>query len=202
MQLMRLDLWHRTVFGVQSVTTAVVCAFTMAAAPGAEAGTFNVFSDHNGSCSIADTQAGSISVYVYHRSPPFDLGVTGSAFRIGSGGGFTGVLMSAVFDPTFWVVGDISQGVAVSYGGCSNDEFILVAIATYSVSGSSTACSYVEVLPFSDGGSVETYNCDMAMEPATATTRLIVNYESSCGPLTCVLSTQSTTWGSIKALYR
>jgi hypothetical protein len=166
------------------------------------AGAFGVYSNQGGDCTIADVQAGAISVYVYHRSPQFDLGVTGSAFRLSPGGGFTGVFESVSYDPRYLVVGDITQGVAVSYGSCLNDVNVLVAVATYQVFGTSAGCSYLEVLPFEDGGVVETYSCDLTMEPATGSEPLIVNYGTNCGPLWCVVGVQESTWGRIKALYR
>ena len=166
------------------------------------AGTFSVYRDQDGNCSISDAQAGSISVYVYHRSPPWDLGVTGSAFRLGSGGGFTGVFESVNYGPGYLTLGDITQGVEVAYGSCLNDGSILVAVVTYTVFGTSAACSYLEVLPFGDGGVVETYRCNDTMDPAPVNSPLIVNHEAGCGPLSCVVGVQESTWGSIKAMYR
>jgi hypothetical protein len=177
-------------------------ALCSAVAPPADAGVFSVYSDSGGLCSVDDTQPGTIDVYVFHRTPGWEVGVTGSAFRLGAGGGFSGILQSVVFDTSFLVVGDIAEGVMVSYAGCVDGENILVATVTYAVSGTSAACSYIEVLPFTDGGAIEIYNCDFVMEPATASTRLIVNWYTGCGPLGCVTGTRETTWGAVKALYR
>jgi hypothetical protein len=140
-----------------------------------------------------------MDVYVYHRG---NANVTGSAFRIGSGGGFTGEFVSVTFGAGFLVQGNIEEGVAVAYDGCVNGWSLHVATITYAVFGTSQSCSYLEILPYTEGGAIETYGCDFVMEPATGNTRLIVNHEPSCGPLWCVLSTEATTWGKVKALYR
>jgi len=191
-----------TVLSLRAATAAFALAlvWTMGTLP-AKAGVFSVYSDQNGSCYVADTQPGLISIYIYYRSPLFDVGVTGSAFRLGSGGGFSGMLSSVDFRPDFLVLGEIDQGVLVSYGGCLNDRSLLVATVSFSVFGTSASCSHLEVLPYSAGGVVETYRCDGTMEPAPST-RLVVNYEVSCGSLWCVTETEKATWGSIKALYR
>jgi hypothetical protein len=122
------------------------------------------------------------------------------AFRLGSGGGFTGVLESVSYNPSYLVIGDIAEGVFIHYFECLLGD-VLVATVTYTVLGTSAACSYVEILPAADNDVIETYDCDMNVEPVTGYP-LIVNFQPGCGHLWCVLGVQESTWGSIKALYR
>lgn len=162
-------------------------------------GVFSSYSDQTGSCSVTDTRPGSIIAYIVHRSPAFDLGVTGAAFRLGAGDGFSGVLES--FSSNFLFIGDLIQGIQLSYSGCLNDTEILIGVATFMAFGTSTPCSYIRVLPFTDNGVVEAYRCDFSMEPAVSTP-LVVNHHPGCGPLWCILGVETSTWGSIKAMYR
>jgi hypothetical protein len=153
----------------------------------------------DGGCTVADTQPGTITAYVFQGS--WSEGWTGSYFRLGTGGGFTGVITS-VSHGGFLFQGDISEGVEVSYGGCTTAGWMLVATATYTVFGTSEPCSYIRVLPPVGKDVIETYNCDYEMEPAGVAGDLIVNYQRSCGDLWCELSTEQRTWGAVKALYR
>ncbi len=167
-------------------------------APSGHAGVIGVYEDPSGSCMVADTQPSAITAYVIHRTPPWELGVVGSAFRLVAGGGFSGTLISSDF-MTFLTLGDLATGVEVAYGGCVNDQSVLVVRATYQLFGNSPGCSYLAVQAHPASGTVEIWDCGHTMEPASATSSLVFNADASCQ---CgVLPITTSTWGTIKALY-
>jgi len=125
----------------------------------------------------------------------------GAYFRIGAGGGFTGVLVEETWASPTIHLGNVTDGALVNYGACRPDRFEIVRL-TYQVYGTSPPCSYLEVLPYPGDSSVLVVTCaggEVATKPWGP---LWVNYTPQCGAAWCVLATESSSWGKIKALYR
>jgi hypothetical protein len=153
-----------------------------------------------GFCDIADAQPGLATVSVVMRFS--DTPTIGAAFRIGSGGGFAGVLVSEDY-PDSWY-GNVTDGVQVGWRFCrdSRPPFELVRL-TYQLDGTSAPCSFLEVLPYPGQSSILAQDCNGDVFPARTSGYMWINWEPSCGHQWCsILATEPTTWGRVKALYR
>ena len=154
----------------------------------------------DGDCIVGDTHAGSISVSVASYASSLTPEALGAYFRIGSGGGFTGVLVGERWGATFHL-GNVTDGAIVAYEQCQPGRFEIVRL-TYQVYGTSPPCSYLEVLPHPDYSSVIALTCAGGAVETKPWGPLWVNYAPQCGAAWCVLATESSSWGKIKALYR
>jgi hypothetical protein len=132
----------------------------------------------------------------------FSIPTTGVIFSIGVSEGFTGTLVSYEYGPEVSGVGNPSDGFGILYNGGCSQPFLLLARLTYQLFGSSSPCSTIEVLPYPGYSSVMASDC--TFEPVV-TARIagpvIVNPNGTC-PDYCFVSTERSTWGRIKALYR
>jgi hypothetical protein len=73
---------------------------------------------------------------------------------------------------------------------------------TYQVVGTSAPCATLEVVPYPGEDYLRAWDCSGNAVEARTFGPLWVNYIPSCGSLWCVLATEETTWGRVKALYR
>jgi hypothetical protein len=151
-------------------------------------------------CKVDDLQPGFITVNVVLNGG--SIPVSGVRFRIGSSAGFTGVLVSANYNG--WsVFGNVDMGAEVAFNGCLHTYGGLVIVElTYQVFGTSTPCSVLEVLPRPGDESIEVGDCYFNIIPTRTLGPMFVNLNPSCGDVWCVLATEPTTWGRVKALYR
>jgi hypothetical protein len=168
------------------------------------AGRIYLFADPYPSlCEVVDAGPGTVNVYVFHVPSSAVPAFSGSAFKLGSSEGFTGVFQSVEYPGDLFAYGDIvGGGVAVGYFLCRFESF-LIATVTYTTFGTSADCSSIMVLPYDESGIVEVVSCDGGATPALVAGRMVVNPTFSCWD-ECGLSvpTRETTWGAVKALYR
>lgn len=140
-----------------------------------------------------DTAPGLLKVYVVHE---YTTGATSSAFRIVGSPGFTGTWVSDS-SPFSAILGATPTGVYMSYAKCIASPTLIFEI-TYALAGTSSTCSFLEVVNHPDLPFIMTPNCS-ADEPGPAHGgKLLVNPDSSCS----TVATQQSTWGRIKSLYR
>jgi hypothetical protein len=106
-------------------------------------------------------------------------------------------------DPITWY-GNVTDGVAVGWGRCVDTEFggFEIVRLTYQLYGTSARCSFLEVLPYPGFQSILALDCNYDLLPARTGGYMWVNYNRGCGSLWCILATEPTTWGKVKALYR
>lgn len=161
-----------------------------------QTGYIGVYADPGGSdCSLFDTGAGPVNVYVVHQATS---GAAASEWRLASGGDFAMTYVGETWSTA--AIGDTQTGVTVSYGSCLGAPIALCTV-TYVSSGLSGACAYLEVVadPSSVSGSIEVVDCNSHRSSASGG-RLYVNPDGSCqcGHANSVLSTD---WGRIKAMF-
>jgi hypothetical protein len=149
-------------------------------------------------CDYWDLNPGFLQVYAVHKSTP---GVTASRWMIRTGGGFTGLYNGEIIEVSAYS-GSTQTGLMAVYIACQAAD-IHVATVEYYCLGTSPSCAYIEVAadPRVSSGRIEINDCE-EITHYVETSRIIVNnFQGACGP--CATSpTKSTTWGSIKTLYR
>ena len=164
----------------------------------AQVGQIDLHGDANAfSCSINDIGTGPITVYVFHN---LTGGSQASRFRISTSASFTGVYVSEQFPPSFIAVGELATGVIISYSTCLTGSFAIAAIH-FVGSGTSLPCSYLEVEPAPGRDAIEVADCVNGINTTATHGRLYVNPDLGCEEW-CILATEGSTWGKIKALYR
>jgi hypothetical protein len=166
-------------------------------------GLLHLYSEYNGStCFAVDRSPGTLTVYVYHDAIGPD-GAAGSYFRIVTGGGFTGEYLSESYG-SHATLGSMRDGIHVIYDGACLDGPVWVAQISYTTYGTSPSCSYVAIVAHPDAasGMIEVDDCNYALHATPVSElRLMINWGWSCQPW-CIVATEETTWGKVKALYR
>jgi hypothetical protein len=193
-------MWRASVTCVFAIL--VIAASTESSAQYVPA-TITLFSDPSGdSCTLIDDKEGLLNVYVVNKIAP-GLGLVGSRFRVASSEGFNAEYASELIHlPAH--MGDLRAGVDIAYNYCYSGSLLLATI-TYMGHGTSSPCGYLEVLPHpvSYFGTIEVMVCNFDTYPGATLGPLLVNPSSGqCAPWCGPVSTQSTTWGAVKALYR
>jgi hypothetical protein len=161
-----------------------------------QAGYIGLYADPEGiNCSVSDDGSGQVTAYVIHRAAS---GTTGSQWKIEASDGFD---MTYVGESLSYVaMGNTQSGISMSYGSCLGSQILLCTI-TYVSNGSSSPCSYLQVVadPNSDSGAIEVMNCASQKNPGNGS-RLYVNPDGSCA---CgqVNPIEETDWGRIKAMF-
>jgi hypothetical protein len=165
----------------------ILCALLVIAIPQiATADHIGVYSDCSGaSCTLAP--GFTTTPAVVHK---FSIGAVGSQFKIVFPEGTTVFSFVTQYTPS----GDVQTGTFVGYGSCLQGSFCignLVAILT-----PGPVC----VQPANGFPTVTSINCSFVEKPATGGAATIgsICYGSVCTPL----AVESSTWGSVKALYR
>ena len=143
------------------------------------------------SCKLVDSNPGVVSVYVVHH---VSAGASASQFMVQAS---SGVTLSYVGETSAFsvLIGSSQAGVSVAYGECFYSD-ILVLTLSYFATGTSTACSFLQVVPdpASLQGYIEAVDCFETRMEASGT-RLVVNPDGTCE---CGPTTEYTNWGKIK----
>ena len=165
------------------------------------AGTIDLFSDPvGGSCIIADHEPGPLTIYVLHRNTE---AVAAAQFAVVGDPGFTASFLSMTVPSNFLFIGT-PEDLSIAYQGCLSGSF-LIATLTYQGYGTSTACSHVWVRPAPTSpipGEIAVLDeCSFHLAVGATWGPLVVNYLNQC-PAWCIVATEPTSWGKIKALYR
>lgn len=141
---------------------------------------------------VVDADSRVIDVYIAHVDHP---GVTGSQFRTVADPGFTAVWL---YESSPWypfVIGSSREGVSIYYGyyaGCVTTDIVLIKV-TYWLTGTSKLCSRLRVVGYPETDYIVCVGCNMVETPCSSGGSLRV---------ACPVSTEETTWGRVKALYR
>jgi hypothetical protein len=159
-------------------------------------GNLTVFADQSASsCSVNDTAPGVVTVYVLHTNFSEMLS---SDFRVAVSSGFHGTYLNETH-AQLGHVGDFRNGISFGYGGCASGP-LLLGTMSYQLAGTSEPCSYFDIVAFRLPWPW-TEDCSFNDWPAPPLGKLYVNPSPQCPPY-CVVATEPTTWGSVKALYR
>ena len=162
----------------------------------AQAGYIGLYADEAGTaCSVADQGGSQLNVYVIHQAVS---GAAVSQWRIATGAGFAMTYLGESWSVV--AIGDTQSGASASYGACLGSP-ILLATVTYVSHGTSTSCSYLEVVadPASSSGTIEVVDCSSQRLTGVGS-RLLVNPDGTC-PCGQANPAQETDWGRIKAMY-
>ena len=160
-----------------------------------------VYADASGSsCSIADLTPALFTLFVLHTNVyhaiAVNLSVTESA-------GFSATFVEE--DIPFYHVGTFRDGVTVVYDECIFSTPFLIGTITYQGYGTSETCSMLDTSGNPNWGEPTPYPitnaCTFAWYPAPSAGPLYINPSPECSP-PCVVKTESSTWGRVKALYR
>ncbi len=144
-------------------------------------------------CTLADTSPRVAHIYVSATS--YQCG-TGARFRVAESPGFTGVWTGEV--SSYVPVGNSRTDVAIGFGTALTGQITLLDM-TYQLVGTST-CSTISIAPPLGDSVPECTGCLFVILPCTIGEPLHVNCDGSfnCNPV----STEPSTWGRVKALYR
>jgi hypothetical protein len=162
-------------------------------------------------CQLAnDSGPGVRTIYIRHN---FNIGATGSRFKIVLGSGATMTYLSETH-PIALTVGDVQSGITFCYGTCTQDV-VLLATVNYMSYATDENCSEVLVAPHPDAETVEVMGCDGSPMAAWVRDLNLLAPHGICGcpqphifagtayAFNCnALSTEQSTWGAVKALYR
>lgn len=157
-----------------------------------------------------DTGPGIRTVYVRHE---FNIGATASRFKLAMGPGATMTYISESHSLGM-TAGNTQDGISVCYGACMPGALV-VATVTYMFNGSTANCSRLSVVPHPSAETVEVIGCTGVPEIASTSDLYVLAPGAICGcpspqvfagtpqSFDCSpVSTESVTWGAIKALYR
>ncbi len=164
------------------------------------AGYVTAYADESGgSCILRDDTPGTFNVYVLHED---FVNANGWQFRVANSDEFTASYIGEAVAAPLQSFGDAQAGITIVDSGCLNQDQLLVTI-TYHGLGTSSPCSYIEVVAHPDyvEFGIVTQDCLFQILPTPTRGRLHVNPDASCAPW-CVVPTKPTTWGKIKAMYR
>ena len=127
--------------------------------------------------------------------------ITAAAFRVVTGGGFTGVYVGETVPWEMWR-GNTQDGLEVVLGQCEFPPRLLATVQ-YSTDGMSPSCAWLEVVghPLYDDAIVVA-DCNSGMHEIYTYCRLTVirswDDRRTCG----LVPVEESTWGRVKALYR
>jgi len=156
----------------------------------------NLYSDQlHTSTQVYDQVPGLITVYVFQEDQQSDGYSTAASFTVVSSEEFTGVWLSDT--SPFLTLGTSPTGISLSYGGCRPLPIQALEIR-YITFGTSSDCSYLEVVKPSDWDFPVTLPCEGFGWNVATGGRLTVNPAPNCTPLPIA----PTTWGRIKAMYQ
>lgn len=141
---------------------------------------------------------GLVNVYVFFDSFLGDP-ISAAAFRLVTGGGFTGVYVGETVIGNVWF-GNTQDGIAVSLDACYQAPRLLVTVQ-YMTDGTSPSCSWLEVVGHPDYGGVAMVDCNGSLYIQIESYKLVVIRSwadrEACG----LLPVEESTWGRVKALY-
>lgn len=161
-------------------------------------------------CSMVDATPGVHSLDVVHM---YNIGATAVRFKIESSPGMTMTYLSEDH-PFAFTDGNTQDGITICYGSCAVGDQ-LVATIHYMAYGTSDPCTEILVVPHPDAHTIDMVDCEGTPQAVYAGDIYVQEYQGECGcpdlhafegtprAFACnPLSIRSTTWSSIKALYR
>ena len=178
------------------LATILVCVSGLAVGQ-PNPGSIGIFTDQLATdCNIIDGSMGLKSVYIIHVGTN---GATASMWKLDVDPGVTMQYVGET-SPFQTIIGDTQNGISIAYASCLSGQF-LVATVNYFAQGTSTACAYMSIVPnpAAPSGNVEIVNCSFQKHELPKGGQAIVNPDGTCQ---CNVGTQTTSWGSIKSLYR
>jgi len=127
-------------------------------------------------CNLVDPTFTTVNVEVVHTG---DMLSNTSQFRVAASPGMT-MISSGVTYHIGLHLGDIMNGVVITYIGCQTPPLHLATLSYFGL-GSSAPCSYFEVLPdpSAASGKIEIVDCGLAVWEGLGG-RLTVNGDESC----------------------
>lgn len=182
---------------VLTVAILALCASPAAAQIGAVA----FYADTQGnSCNITVPTGVPFNVYVVHKT----VGATGSQWKFDPAS-VTGPNPSLISTGNQagpgapLVIGAPATGVTIAYQGCITGNIHVWTFSFFTVTGIPN-CVYLNIVPdpVEAGGNVLTVDCSFVDQPVDPGEG-IMNPDGTCD---CVVATEQTSWGKVKALYR
>jgi hypothetical protein len=166
-------------------------------------GDISTYSDAAGtSCGVADAIAPFqfIDVFLLHKHTG---GATASQFKVSLTGGSTMTFSSQTVAPGMLNLGNANDDISIAYGGCVQGDFLILTVR-YLGFGTSPACSRIVLEPAATSplpGELAMVDCSQPSGnlEVPGSGQAIINPDGTCQ---CDVPVRTTTWGSIKALYR
>jgi hypothetical protein len=172
-----------------------VALLALGASPAfAQTGAMGLFADNQGlSCNITMAASGPASIYVVHKSPG---GATGAEWTLGT---VPSSLFYAGADvaPGYLSIGNPTAGLSLAYTACVSGDFLTVTL-NFFATGVTPNCTYMSILPSAGKPGVISVDCNFAEIPVVPG-KGILNADGTCD---CDVSTEESTWGKVKNLYR
>jgi hypothetical protein len=148
-------------------------------------------------CAFLETSTVLDTVFVVHKP---SLGATSSRWMVESNGGFGCSYVAETVRMPSWT-GNSQTGILLQYGGCLTSDNVLLVMMYYFCQGTSSTCSYLEVVadPASGSRQIEAVDCTFKTRRVDGR-KLYANPGPGCDP--CWNPTENTSWGKIKTLYQ
>jgi len=151
-----------------------------------------------GSCSSAPVLFPAVThVYIIHQ---YNVGSVGAQFKVDDTSG----LIQAGFASDYLVVGDFFNGATVAYGICYFGQVNMARLDFYWLGQPTTCENQLRIVPDPNrppGEQLVTADCSNVIKQASAGYFTFQNLGPAGG--CCIIApVQSSTWGSVKALYR
>lgn len=173
---------------------AITAVLVLASAP-AIADHIGIYDDTlGGPCFGPPPPLGPFTMYILHESSAGTLG-----------GRWNVTINSNLLVLSSQCAGGVSipiiptDGMIASYGGCTVSPITACQLMFFSLGTPFEGCNHLVVKPFLGDTEVQVLDCADQSHSATAG-YFSFNLSGACD--TCVLATEDTTWGSIKAMYR
>ncbi len=147
-----------------------------------------------GNCSLVPTPFSPMTIYIVHQSA---AGATASQFKYVNASGYS---LSASVLGGYLTIGDPLVDVTVAYGACLTGAWGVYAVNGFGFPVPGQTCGLVEVLPAPGKAAVIAVDCALVERPATAG-KFRFNADATC-PCIEPVSTEESTWGKVKSLYR
>jgi len=161
-----------------------------------------------GACTVWEPEGGGVlTVYVIYENATVSC-VTIAEFQVVAGGGFLGAYLGESYPDGFALSGNTQDGIVLVSLTCwSPSRSTVLASIQYTTNGASPPCSWLEVVGLPDQDILVNTTTE-GWQTARTYGKLSLNIDpwdgKTCGSQTwCVpVSTENTTWGRVKALYR
>lgn len=163
----------------------------------AQADVIGLYADTNGNeCNITVPLGAQFSVYVLHTST---VGSTASQFQVSNPASATLLSTGATIgNAGFLAIGEPFAGVSIAYStGCLTGTFVVYDLKFLALAAQPN-CIYMTLGPEPVSGRVGVADCGF-IESAITGAQAILNPDVTCD---CDVSTQQSTWGKVKSLYR
>jgi hypothetical protein len=149
-------------------------------------------------CALLDDVPGLKVVYVGQET---FVGAIASQFRVRTPDCWIGAsFVSSAPAPGFGAIGNAPDDMIVTYDVCYSGAFLVATITYLSTAEPSPCCwIYLEKGPSAPLDGIVSLDCTFIPHVVTGSFRLIINPDVSC---LCSNPARSSTWGSLKALYR